>query len=158
MIFRTLCIALLFAVALTGSAFAGGMGDLKTYTTKGAFNDVTEDVENAILNRGYVIDYHGFVSNMLKRTGKDIGSTKAIYKDAEFYSFCSAKLTRTAVEANPRNIGFCPYVVVVYALASSPDKVNVGYRRLSLTSSGASKTALAAVDKVLDAIAREATE
>jgi len=158
MIFRSVLAALVVAAGLTGSAFAGGSGDLKIYAAKGDFNEVKEEVERAILDRGYVVDYHGFVGNMLKRTAKDIGGTKVMYKDAEFYQFCSASLTRNAVEADPRNIGYCPYVVVVYALASAPDMVHVGYRHLSMTGSEESKKALAAVEKVLDDIAREATQ
>ena len=157
MILRYVIAALLIAAGLTGSAYAGGYGDLKIYSVKGNFNEVNEDVEDAILNRGYVIDYHGFVSNMLKRTGKDIGSTKVFYKDAEFYQFCSARLTRKAVEADPRNIGYCPYVIVAYELASNPGTVHVGYRHLAMAVSGESKKAMAAVEKVLDEIAREAT-
>lgn len=158
MIFRYVLAALLIVAGLTGSVFAGGYGDLKIYSTKGNFNDVNEDVQDAILNQGFVIDYHGFVSNMLKRTGKDIGSTKVFYKDAEFYQFCSAGLTRKTVEADPRNIGYCPYVIVVYELASTPDTVHVSYRHLAMVGSEESKKALAAVDKVLDEIARKATQ
>ena len=149
---------LLITAALTGSALAGDYGDVKFYASKGKFNDVKENVENAIINRGFVIDYHGFVGNMLKRTGKDVGSAKLLYKDAEFYQFCSATLSRKALEADPRNIGYCPYVVVVYETASNPGTVHVGYRHLPQVGSEASKKALAAVDKVLDEIAREATQ
>ncbi|NQU56712.1 MAG: DUF302 domain-containing protein [Rhodospirillales bacterium] len=158
MIFRYVFAALLVVGGLTGSVFAGEYGDLKFYNTKGNFNDVKENVEDAIINRGFVIDYHGFIGNMLKRTGKDIGSTKALYKDAQFYQFCSASLSRKTMEADPRNIGYCPYVVVVYELASTPDTVHVGYRHLGMGGSEESKKALAAVDKVLDEIAREAAQ
>ncbi|MBT3305178.1 MAG: DUF302 domain-containing protein [Alphaproteobacteria bacterium] len=145
------------AVGLTGFAFAGGSGELKTYTATGAFDDVNESVADAILNRGFVIDYHGFVGNMLKRTGKELGSSKVYYKDAEFYQFCSAKLTRTAVAADPGNIGFCPYVVVVYELESAPGIIKIGYRPLPQTGPAASKMALGNINAVLDGIVREAT-
>jgi len=158
MILRYVFAALLIAAGLTGPVFAGGYGDLKLYSTKGNFDEVKEDVENAIINRGFVIDYHGFIDAMLKRTGKDVGSAKVLYKDAEFYQFCSASLSRKTMEADPRNIGYCPYVTVVYELASTPGTVHVGYRQPGMGGSEASKEALAAVGKVLDEIAREATQ
>jgi len=162
MMIRNILVASVFAVGLavglTGSAFAGGSGELKTITAKGVFGDVNNNVADAILNRGYVIDYHGFVGNMLKRTGKDLGSSKVYYKDAEFYQFCSAKLTRTAVAVDPGNIGYCPYVVVVYELESAPGVIRVGYRPLPQTGSAASKMALGNINAVLDSIVREATK
>ncbi|MDA1090061.1 MAG: DUF302 domain-containing protein [Proteobacteria bacterium] len=158
MILRYVFAALLIVAGLTGSVFADSYGDLKLYNTKGNFNEVKEAVADGILNRGFVIDYHGFVGNMLKRTGKDVGSAKALYKDAEFYQFCSASLTRKAIEADPRNIGYCPYVVVVYELASTAGTVHVGYRQPGMVGSAESKEAMATIDKLLDDIAREATK
>jgi len=158
MIFRHLIIALLVSTGISSSVFASEYGDLKMYSAKAKFEDVKADVVSAIVNRGFVIDYHGFIGKMLKRTGKDIGSKKTIYKNAEFYQFCSAILSRRTMEADPRNIGYCPYVIVVYELASKPGTIQVGYRRIGRAGSANSKMALAAVEKTLDGIVREATQ
>ena len=162
MMIRNLLVASVFVVGLTvgltSSPFADSAGELKATTTTGAFNDINENVVDAILKRGFVIDYHGFVGNMLKRTGKQLGSSVVYYKDNEFYQFCSAQLTRTAVAVNLGNIGYCPYVVVVYELETAPGVIKVGYRPLPETDSAASNKALGNINKVLGAIVREATK
>ena len=66
---------------------------------------------------------------MLERTGADVGSTKKIYANAEFFMFCSAKLSRAMIEADPANVGYCPYVVFLYEAAEKPGEIVVGYRR-----------------------------
>ena len=133
-------------------------GGVRTVAVEGAFEDVAEYVADAIVNRGLVIDYRGYIGRMLARTGKDAGSAKPLYRDAQFFQFCSAVFSRHTMEADPANIAFCPYVVFVYELAAKPGTVHVGYRRPARTGSEASRKALAAVDKLLDAIVREATE
>ena len=150
--------SLLIALGCTISASASDYGDFKLYSTKSSFDNVRANVEDAIVNRGYVIDYHGFVGKMLNRTGQDVGSSKATYKEAEFFQFCSAVLTRKMTEADPRNIGYCPYVVTVYELASDPGRVYVGYRLPALAGSEESKRTLGAVGELLDKISREAVK
>ena len=133
-------------------------GGVRTVAIEGTFEDVAEYVADAIVNRGLVIDYRGYIGRMLARTGKDAGSAKPVYRDAQFFQFCSAVFSRRTMEADPANIAYCPYVVFVYELAAKPGTVHVGYRRPARTGSEASRKALAAVDKLLDAIVREATE
>ncbi len=158
MLFRQTLAAVLFTLGFGGVALGEDYANFKTYSAEGEFEEINENVEFAIINQGFKIDYRGYIGKMLKRTGKDIGSSKVIYKDAQFYQFCSANLSRKTMEADPRNIGFCPYIVVVFQLASSADTVHVGYRQLPMVGSDASKQALMNVNKVLDEIAREATE
>lgn len=129
-----------------------------TYGIEAEFADVTQDVQDAIINRGLRIDHRGHLGDMLKRTGKDVGSTKPLYRHAEYFVFCSANLSRKMMEADPRNIRFCPFVVFVYELAGAPGTIHVGYRRPAPEGSTGSRDALAAIDKLLDGIAREATE
>ncbi len=133
-------------------------GGVKTVAVEGAFEDVAEYVADAIVNRGLAIDYRGYIGRMLRRTGKDVGAAKPVYRDAQFFQFCSAVFSRRTMEADPRNIAYCPYVVFVYELAAKPGTVHVGYRRPAAAGSAASRKALAAVEKLLGAIVREATE
>jgi len=124
--------ALMLTAAATftsGAALAAG-DDVETRETEAAFADVAQAVEDGIINRGYTIDYHGFIGDMLKRTAGDVGAEKKLYNDAEFFTFCSAVVSRSVMEADIGDIAYCPYVVFVYENAETPGKVTVGFRHL----------------------------
>jgi uncharacterized protein (DUF302 family) len=128
-----------------------------SYSKKAKFDDVRDDLKSAIEAKGLVIDYHSFVNRMLERTGKDVGSARKLYADAQAFVFCSAALSRKTMEADPANAALCPYSVMVYATAQDPGTVHVSYRRpWRPDGSAASKAALKAVEALLDGIAREA--
>jgi uncharacterized protein (DUF302 family) len=129
-----------------------------TYSRKGAkFEDVRDDLKLAIEGRGLVIDYESFVNRMLERTGKDVGSSRKLYADAQAFVFCSAALSRKTMEADPANLSHCPYSMTVYATAREPGTVHVSYKRpWRPDGSAASKAALKEVEALLDGIAREA--
>jgi len=130
---------------------------IKSYSTKGKFEDVLDDVRLAIEGRGLVVDFHSHVNRMLERTGKDVGSAKKIYADAQAFVFCSAALSRKTMEADPANVALCPYAIVVYAKADEPEKVFVSYQSpLRPDSNVRSQAALKEVEALLDGIAREA--
>lgn len=126
--------------------------------TKANFEDVKDDVVNAVAKRGLVVDYTAHIGTMLDRTAKDVGATKRVYARAEAVQFCSATLSRKMMEADPANIVFCPYVIVIYALAADPGTVHVGYRRPQLVGAAGSRAALKAVDDLLSGIVREAVK
>jgi uncharacterized protein (DUF302 family) len=151
----TLAFGLVAGGALS-SASAGDNAHLKLYTTKGSFADVRQDVEIAITNRGLVVDHVSHISEMLERTGKDLGLPGNIFGQAESLQFCSATVSRRMMQADPANIVFCPYSVVVYTLPKDPKTVYVGYRRPELVGSPASKASLKAVEELLDGIVKEA--
>lgn len=140
--------ALLAVLSAAGSAMAAD--GVTTYETQTDFADVAADLEDAIINRGYVVDYHGFIGEMLKRTAADVGGADPLYKDAEFFQFCSAVVSRAAMEADIGNIAFCPYVLFVYEPEKTPGTVTVGFRRLP---DGKGRDE---VNALLDEIAREA--
>ncbi len=154
--FVMLALALGLFTMTTQAATAAGADYLKLYTTKGNFDDVRQDVEIAITNRGLVVDHVSHISDMLERTGKDLGMTKVIYGKAESMQFCSASVSRHMMEADPTNIVFCPYIIVIYTLPDDPKTVHVGYRRPLPVGSKASKASLQAVEKLLDGIVKEA--
>lgn len=135
MIFRTIAsvggafMLTVASVLAAGSAHAAG-DDVEMRETDAAFADVAQAVSDAIINRGYNIDYHGFIGDMLKRTAGDVGASKELYEDAEFFTFCSAVVSRNVMEADINDIAYCPYVVFVYEAAAAPGKVKVGFRRL----------------------------
>ena len=108
------------------ASHAQAADDVTTYTTETAFEDVAADLSDAIINRGYVIDYHGMVGEMLKRTAADVGASKPLY------------------------IAYCPYGLFVYEAEAKPGTVTVGFRRLP-PGDGRDE-----VNALLDEIAREA--
>jgi uncharacterized protein (DUF302 family) len=127
------------------------------YSGKAKFDDVRDDLKAAIEGKGLLVEYVSFVNRMLERTGKDVGSTRKIYADAQAFVFCSAALSRRAMEADPLNAALCPYSLMVYATAQDPGTVHVAYRRpWRPDGSAASKAALKEVEALLDGIAREA--
>ncbi|WP_372522867.1 DUF302 domain-containing protein [Sulfuricaulis sp.] len=129
---------------------------LKLYTTMGDFDTVKDDLNIAITGRGFVVDHISHISAMLDRTGKDLGTTKTVYGKAESLQFCSATVSRRMMEADPTNIVFCPYIIVLYTLPLDPKTVYVGYRRPLPVGTEASKASLKAVEDLLDGIVKEA--
>lgn len=125
-------------------------------SAKGKFDEVRDRVVMAIENRGMVLNYTARVGNMLERTGKDLGRTRQIYNQADVLEFCSATLSRDTMEADARNIVYCPYSIAVYTLPKEPGTVYVSHRRLATGGADRSAKALGAVDKLLDDIVREA--
>ena len=143
-------------VAVTGlSAVANAETAYRTKTVSGDFESVAFDLTNAIVNRGLKVDYTGHVSAMLDRT-KDATGKGSPYVDGRYYIFCSAQLSQATMQANPDNIAACPYVVFAYELKSEPGKTVVGYRRPLAAGGDASKTALGAIEKLLQSIIDEA--
>jgi len=129
------------------------------YSVEGEFDSVRDDLQNAIIAKGLVIDNTSFIAKMLERTGKDVGSTKPVFTEnhGQAFSFCSATTSRKTMEADAHNISFCPYTLVVYSTVAEPGKVYVSFRRPVLNEgSEAAKAALKEVEALLDGIARDA--
>jgi uncharacterized protein (DUF302 family) len=113
--------------ALLLTALPATAQEMVSYTTDQSFDDVIFGLENAIIDEGLQTEHVSHVGEMLARTGADVGSDVALYEAAEVYSFCSALLSRQAMEADPLNIGYCPYEVFVMQPAGSAE-VTIGYR------------------------------
>lgn len=156
---RAVCCAAVAVAAAAGShTEAAHAAEIRTYDKTGTYADVRADLVDAIVNRGLVSDHAGNIAGMLERTGADVGSTKPVYKAAEYMTFCSAKLSRAMMEVNPANMAFCPFTMFVFERAEKPGTVTVGYRRPEATpGDAATKAVLDDIDKLLDQIAREAT-
>lgn len=135
------------AVMLGGTAaFAA---DIITYETDQSFDDVVFGLESAILDRGLVIDHVSHTGDMLERTREDVGSDVVLYLEADVFSFCSAKLSREVMEADPMNIVFCPYDIFVMVQPDEPDVTTIGFRSYP---DGPMKT----IETLLDDISRAA--
>ncbi|CUH86832.1 hypothetical protein PH5382_00746 [Phaeobacter sp. CECT 5382] len=124
--------------------------DMVSYQSELAYDDVTFGLESAITDRGLVVDHVSHVGDMLERTRGDIGSDVVLFDKADVYSFCSAKLSRQVMEANPMNIAFCPYDIFV-AQRPSEDKVTIGFRSFPAGE-------MQIIQELLDSIVQEAIE
>lgn len=143
----------LAVVLATGLSLGGASAHepVSIRSVEAAFEDVIADLEDAVVNRGYVVDYRGQVGEMLKRTASDVGAQKMLYRKAEFIQFCSAVLSREMMEADIGNIAFCPYILFAYETEAKPGEVVVGFRELP-GGRGRDK-----VNMLLDEIVREVT-
>jgi len=129
-----------------------------THRVKGDFDEIRENLEMAITNRGMLVSYKSHVGKMLIRTADAVGATKVIYTKAMVILFCSAALSREVMEADPDAVLFCPYKIALYELPEKPGEIILGYQRYSLTGSSKAKNALIKVEKLLEELMLEAAE
>lgn len=123
--------------------------EVKTYNiTDQSYDDVLFGLENAIIDEGLVISSHNHVGDMLARTAADVGADQAIFESADIFGFCSAELSRKAMEADPLNIKYCPYNIFMFQESGS-DSVILGF---DVYPEGPMQD----VQSLLDAIARNA--
>lgn len=129
-----------------------------TQSVAAKFEDVRDNLANAITNQGLVINNVSHIGDMLLRTGKDVGDRDPVFLNAEIYEFCSATVSRESMKADPHSIVFCPYGIAVYVLPSEPNKVYLSYRKPVASGSPQSKKALKSLEKLMSDIVREAME
>jgi uncharacterized protein (DUF302 family) len=150
--------ALISAVLFSLAAQAGG-DYLVVKTKQGNFDDVRDDLVNAIESRGIKINHSNYIADMLERTGKDLGASRQVYVKGEQLEFCKSDLSRAQMEADPGNMVFCPYIISVYTTPADPKKVHVAYRKpLAPGGSQATQKALKAIEKLLGEIVAEVVE
>src|SRR4051812_40597919 len=152
---RVLVTIAMLACCFNAVTVAAAIPGVVIQSLKGDFDDVKERLTMAIENRGLVIDHESHVGAMLERTGKDIGSGRQIYLKADVLQFCSAAVSRATMEADPRNLVFCPYSIALYVLPAEPGRVYLIYRKPLANAGAKSLKALREVDKLLDGIMRE---
>jgi len=149
-IHRCLCFFVLLCLASVANS-ADQRSDVYSKTVSGQFDLVTLDLQDAVVNKGLVIDYRGDVGAMLERTGSDVDANSP-YANASYLHFCSAKTTHAAVAADSANIALCPYTVFAYELKQTPGQITVGYRRPYQPADDTSKNPLEAIDQLLKSI------
>lgn len=139
----------LTALALSILSSTALAADMITYDTEDSFDDVVFGLESAIIDAGLVIDSVSHTGEMLERTRADIGSNRVLFLNADVFSFCSAKISREVMEADPMNIVFCPYDIFVMVRPETPDTTTIGFRTYP-------EGAMKKVESLLDGIARAA--
>ena len=121
----TMTRALFLGLSLALAPLAATAQDAVTFDYPGSFDDASFAIENAIINRGLVIDFTSHVGDMLNRTGDDVGATADLFDNAQIFLFCSAAISRRVMEADPMNIVHCPYGIFI---AEREGAVTIGHR------------------------------
>lgn len=121
-----------------------------------SFDDIKESVIAAITDEGMIVSGTLHISEMLNRTGKDIGFEKNIFKKSEGIEFCSALISHKMAAVDPSNVSMCPFTVVVYELNSEPNVIYLSYRRVNLLGDG--KAVEADIVKLLQGIVDESVD
>ena len=116
-------LALLPALASAGPGYA-------VYPSQAGFDDVLDALKLAIEERGLFINNVMHLSEMLERTGKDLGQEQRIYERAESVEFCSAVLSREMTKEDPARLVNCPFIIAVYTLPDTPGKTFVVHREI----------------------------
>lgn len=155
------------ALGVGAQAFSTAAADdalgYRLYSKAAPFEDVRDDVKNAIIGRGFVIDYVGHFNAMLERTADAAASVtpkgeKSPYRNAEYIQFCPAALTHEAVSKNPIAIANCPIAIFVYQASEGPERITVGFRLPVASPSTRAKAVNDKLVALLDGIAQEATK
>jgi hypothetical protein len=148
-------VSILLGAAAAAPSMASGEED-RMMTVEASFVSVLQDLQDAIVNRGLVIDYVGHVDTMLDRTAEASGIKETPYLNARYMQFCSSVLTHEASAADPSNLSMCPYLVFAYEARNAPGKVVLGYRAPDVRNDDASKAVGAKVEALLKEIIDEA--
>ena len=125
------------------------------FKTQGDFQYVRDSVQSAIEGKGLKINHTNKIAEMLERTGKDLGAAKQVYVNGEQFEFCSARISRQMMEADPHAMVLCPYIISVYTIPNDKN-VYIAYRKPAASKNPALKKALADVDRLLTEIIKDA--
>jgi uncharacterized protein (DUF302 family) len=137
----------------------GGAQSVVEVEAKGSFDEIKALLIVAIENQGLVVDHQSKVGEMLERTGRDLGASRTIYRQAEVLQFCSANYSRQMMEADVRLLAYCPFGIGLYTLPGETGRVHLVYRRVEAQGvSAEAAQALRKIDEILGAIVREAGE
>ena len=130
-------------------------GPIAVYKADGNFEDVVDNVKLAIEARGMLVSGILHVSDMLNRTGPDLGFRQVFVK-AESVEFCSAKISHEMTQSSPENMAICPFTISVFVTTEEPDQVYVAYRRQQLA--GDSTAVIDSIHELMEGIVEESIE
>ncbi|MDJ0807712.1 MAG: DUF302 domain-containing protein [Gammaproteobacteria bacterium] len=130
-------------------------GPMVIYQSEESFEDVIENIKMAIEERGMLVSGTLHVSDMLNRTGPDLGYSK-VFEKAESVEFCSASISHQMTQVAAENMSVCPFTISVYVKSAEPDQLYVAYRRQQLAGEAAEVTQ--AIEEMLDGIVQDSIE
>lgn len=141
---------LLAVLSMSVSAFATETVNITEYDS--TFEDIRLEIENAIIEKGFVIDFNGNISGMLENTANVADNATPVFSNAEFWQFCSSKVTRQLTNADPANIAYCPFVIFAYETMDDLGTVTIGYRPLPKDISKETNDIVKEVNSMLESI------
>lgn len=100
-----------------------------SYQVDKDFETVKANLETIIVDRGFTLNSTLHISDMLQRTGKDLGFTHPVYAKAETLEFCSAAMAHRLVQAHPDNVINCPFIFTLYSTVAQPKQVTIAFRK-----------------------------
>ena len=127
----------LFFFSFAPNASAQG-GQIRT--VQGSYEEVFQNLQDAVIDVGLVIDYVGHVDRMLDRTAAVVDKGTSPYLHARYLQFCSAPLTHKAVSADTNNFTICPLVVFAFETKELPGTISVGFREPAVSHQAAAAT------------------
>jgi uncharacterized protein (DUF302 family) len=101
------------------------------FETDYGFEEAMENVRMAIEARGMLVSGTLHVSDMLNRTGPDLGYDK-VFAKAESVEFCSAVISHKMTQLSPENMSICPFTIALFVKESEPEQLYLAYRRIML--------------------------
>ncbi|MEN8166011.1 MAG: DUF302 domain-containing protein [Pseudomonadota bacterium] len=155
---RVLWFVLMLAVSglsLAGDDTGQKSGPMVIFKSAEPFEDVIENIKMAIEERGMLVSGTLHVSDMLNRTGADLGY-RQVFERAESVEFCSASISHRMTQVAPQNMAICPFTISVYIRSDEPDQLYVAYRRQQLAGDAAAVTAT--IDELLNGIVEDSIE
>ncbi|EGV49990.1 hypothetical protein QQ73_14180 [Candidatus Endoriftia persephone str. Guaymas] len=148
-------ILLMPLLASAGGEAPAAAGAVQIYKSDEAYEDVIDNIKMAIEERGMLVSGTLHVSDMLNRTGPDLGY-KDVFKKAESVEFCSAVISHKMTQVTPENLVICPFTIAVYIKAAEPEQVYVAFRRQYLA--GDSGKVTQEIFELLDGIVKDSIE
>jgi uncharacterized protein (DUF302 family) len=162
-----IAIGLLWCGPLPGAAMSGGQASatepqgnpaMAAASKSGArYQDVREDLLMAIEAQGFVVGAIGDLGMMLSRSAMDFGH-RPVYLHAEYLNFCPASIAHALAAADPANLAYCPFQMVVYETVAAPGTIVVGYRHPGADGNAATRAILADAERVFAGIAKAAVK
>ncbi len=129
-----------------------GASPIRVFTSGERYEDVVENIRMAIVERGLLVSGSLHISDMLNRTGPDLGFAQ-VFSKAESVEFCSALMSHKMAQAAAENVVTCPFTISVYIKMDEPDQVYVAYRRPQLN--GESDEATQAIIHMMESIVQD---
>lgn len=144
------------SLALAMDPVTSASEPVAVYKSSEPYEDVRDNLEMAITDRGMLITSTLHISDMLERTAADTGLEKKLYEKAESLEFCSILMSYRMSVAHPANMATCPLTISIYQAAGDPEHTYVAYRRAKLL--GDAAAVQKALDDMLEGIVSDALE
>jgi uncharacterized protein (DUF302 family) len=148
----------LMSGGLASAAEPPGNSAIATASKSGAhYEDVREDLLMAIEAQGFIVGAIGDLGMMLSRSAPDFGHA-SVYLHAEYLNFCPTSIAHALAAADPVNLAYCPFQMVIYETVATPGTIVVGYRHPGADGNARTRAILADAERVFADIAKAAVK